>query len=131
MGTSSNTTFEIKENKLLSILLAPRLYLMLIGFVLFLAFWHFAVDVWKLPRFSQMPGLISVLKEWTNPDPVYGLSIYTAEYYTHIIASCIRVFVAFALATALGVPLGLFMGWSIKVREYVFPVFEMLRIGSD
>lgn len=127
MGTSSNTTFEIKENKLLSILLAPRLYLMLIGFVLFLAFWHFAVDVWKLPRFSQMPGLISVLKEWTNPDPIYGLSIYTAEYYTHIIASCIRVFVAFALATALGVPLGLFMGWSIKVREYVFPVFEMLR----
>jgi ABC-type nitrate/sulfonate/bicarbonate transport system permease component len=127
MGTSSNTTFEIKENKLLSILLAPRLYLMLIGFVLFLAFWHFAVDVWKLPRFSQMPGLISVLKEWTNPDPVYGLSIYTAEYYTHIIASCIRVFVAFALATALGVPLGLFMGWSIKMREYVFPVFEMLR----
>ncbi len=127
MGTSSNTTFEIKENKLLSVLLAPRLYLMLIGFVLFLAFWHFAVDVWKLPRFSQMPGLISVLKEWTNPDPVYGLSIYTAEYYTHIIASCIRVFVAFALATALGVPLGLFMGWSIKVREYVFPVFEMLR----
>ena len=127
MGTSSNTTFEIKENKLLSILLAPRLYLMLIGFVLFLAFWHFAVDVWKLPRFSQMPGLISVLKEWTNPDPIYGLSIYTAEYYTHIIASCIRVFVAFALATALGVPLGLFMGWSIKVREYVFPLFEMLR----
>ena len=127
MGTSSNTTFEIKENKLLSILLAPRLYLMLIGFVLFLAFWHFAVDVWKLPRFSQMPGLISVLKEWTNPDPVYGLSIYTAEYYKHIIASCIRVFVAFALATALGVPLGLFMGWSIKVREYVFPLFEMLR----
>lgn len=127
MGTSSNTTFVLKENKLLSILLAPRLYLMLIGFVLFLAFWHFAVDVWKLPRFSQMPGLISVLKEWTNTDPVYGLSIYTAEYYTHIIASCIRVFVAFALATALGVPLGLFMGWSIKVREYVFPVFEMLR----
>ena len=104
MGTSSNTTFEIKENKLLSILLAPRLYLMLIGFVLFLAFWHFAVDVWKLPRFSQMPGLISVLKEWTNPDPIYGLSIYTAEYYTHIIASCIRVFVAFALATAWEYP---------------------------
>jgi NitT/TauT family transport system permease protein len=127
MGTSSNAAFVIKENKLLSILLAPRLYLMLIGFVLFLAFWHFAVDVWKLPRFSQMPGLITVLKEWTNPDPVYGLSLYTAEYYTHIVASCIRVFLAFALATVLGVPLGLFMGWSIKVREYVFPVFEMLR----
>jgi NitT/TauT family transport system permease protein len=127
MATSINGAFSIKENKLLSILLGPRLYLMLIGFVLFLAFWHFAVDVWKLPRFSQMPGLFSVLKEWTSPDPVYGLSIYTAEYYTHIVASCLRVFIAFALATILGVPLGLFMGWSLKVREYVFPVFEMLR----
>ena len=127
MAISTNASFAIKQNKLLSVLFGSRLYLMLVGFIVFLAFWHFAVDVWRLPRFSQMPGLFSVLKEWLNPDPVYGLSIYTAEYYTHIFASCVRVFVAFALATILGVPLGLFMGWSTKVREYVFPVFEMLR----
>jgi len=127
MAISTNASFAIKQNKLLSVLFGSRLYLMLVGFLAFLAFWHFAVDVWRLPRFSQMPGLFSVLKEWLNPDPVYGLSIYTAEYYTHIFASCVRVFVAFALATILGVPLGLFMGWSTKVREYVFPVFEMLR----
>ena len=127
MAISTNTSFAIKQNKLLSVIFGSRLYLMLVGFLAFLAFWHFAVDVWRLPRFSQMPGLFSVLKEWLNPDPVYGLSIYTAEYYTHIFASCVRVFVAFALATILGVPLGLFMGWSTKVREYVFPVFEMLR----
>ena len=127
MAISTNASFAIKHNKLLSVIFGSRLYLMLVGFLAFLAFWHFAVDVWRLPRFSQMPGLFSVLKEWLNPDPVYGLSIYTAEYYTHIFASCVRVFVAFALATILGVPLGLFMGWSTKVREYVFPVFEMLR----
>ena len=127
MAISTNASFAIKKNKLLSVIFGSRLYLMLVGFLAFLAFWHFAVDVWRLPRFSQMPGLFSVLKEWLNPDPVYGLSIYTAEYYTHIFASCVRVFVAFALATILGVPLGLFMGWSTKVREYVFPVFEMLR----
>ena len=127
MAISTNASFAIKQNKLLSVIFGSRLYLMLVGFLAFLAFWHFAVDVWRLPRFSQMPGLFSVLKEWLNPDPVYGLSIYTAEYYTHIFASCVRVFVAFALATILGVPLGLFMGWSTKVREYVFPVFEMLR----
>jgi len=127
MAISTNASFAINQNKLLSVLFGSRLYLMLVGFIAFLAFWHFAVDVWRLPRFSQMPGLFSVLKEWLNPDPVYGLSIYTAEYYTHIFASCVRVFVAFALATILGVPLGLFMGWSTKVREYVFPVFEMLR----
>ena len=127
MAISTNASFAIKQNKLLSVIFGSRLYLMLVGFIAFLAFWHFAVDVWRLPRFSQMPGLFSVLKEWLNPDPVYGLSLYTAEYYTHIFASCVRVFVAFALATILGVPLGLFMGWSTKVREYVFPVFEMLR----
>jgi len=127
MAISTNALFAIKPNKLLSALFGSRLYLMLVGFLLFLAFWYFAVDVWRLPRFSQMPGLFTVLKEWLNPDPVYGLSLYTAEYYTHIFASCVRVFVAFALATVLGVSLGLFMGWSTKVREYVFPVFEMLR----
>jgi len=127
MAISTNASFAIKQNKLLSVLFGSRLYLMLVGFIVFLAFWHFAVDVWRLPRFSQMPGFFTVLKEWLNPDPVYGLSLYTAEYYTHIFASCVRVFVAFALATILGVPLGLFMGWSTKVREYVFPVFEMLR----
>jgi NitT/TauT family transport system permease protein len=127
MAISTNASFAINQNKLLSVLFGSRLYLMLVGFIAFLAFWHFAVDVWRLPRFSQMPGFFTVLKEWLNPDPVYGLSIYTAEYYTHIFASCVRVFVAFALATILGVPLGLFMGWSTKVREYVFPVFEMLR----
>ena len=127
MAISTNASFAIKQNKLLSVIFGSRLYLMLVGFLAFLAFWHFAVDVWRLPRFSQMPGFFTVIKEWLNPDPVYGLSIYTAEYYTHIFASCARVFVAFALATILGVPLGLFMGWSTKVREYVFPVFEMLR----
>ena len=127
MAISTDASFAIKQNKLLSVIFGSRLYLMLVGFIVFLTFWHFAVDVWRLPRFSQMPGLFSVLKEWLNPDPVYGLSLYTAEYYTHIFASCVRVFVAFALATILGVPLGLFMGWSTKVREYVFPVFEMLR----
>ncbi len=127
MAISTNASFAIKPNKLLSALFGSRLYLMLVGFLLFLACWYFAVDVWRLPRFSQMPGLFTVLKEWLNPDPVYGLSLYTAEYYTHIFASCVRVFVAFALATVLGVSLGLFMGWSTKVREYVFPVFEMLR----
>lgn len=106
---------------------SPRPYLMLIGFGLFLSFWYLAVEVWKLPRFREMPGLTVVIKEWLNPDPTYGLSIYTAEYYQHIWVSIWRVTQAFVLATALGVPLGLFLGWSRKFKEYVFPVFETLR----
>jgi NitT/TauT family transport system permease protein len=106
---------------------SPRPYQMLIGFSLFLGFWYFAVEVWKLPRFREMPGLTTVIKEWISPNPAYSLSIYTPEYYTHIWISVWRVTQAFFLATVLGVPLGLFLGWSRKFKEYVFPVFETLR----
>ena len=106
---------------------SPKPYLMLIGFALLLGFWYFTVTVWKLPRFQDMPGLTVVVKELFSKDPTYGLSIYTPEYYEHIWVSVRRVGIAFLLATALGVPLGLFLGWSKTFREYVFPVFETLR----
>jgi sulfonate transport system permease protein len=106
---------------------SPRPYLMLIGFALFLGFWYVAVEVWKLPRFREMPGITSVVKEWLSPSPTYGLSLYTPEYYQHIGMSVWRVAQAFFLATLLGVPTGLLLGWSRKFKEYVFPVFETLR----
>jgi ABC-type nitrate/sulfonate/bicarbonate transport system permease component/CRP-like cAMP-binding protein len=106
---------------------SPRPYLMVIGLALFLGFWYLAVEVWKLPRFREMPGITSVVKEWLSPSPEYGLSFYTGEYYQHIAMSVWRVAQAFFLATALGVPVGLLLGWSQKFKEYVFPVFETLR----
>jgi NitT/TauT family transport system permease protein len=106
---------------------SPRPYLMLIGFALFLGFWYLAVEAWKLPRFREMPGITTVVKEWVSRNPTYGLSIYTPEYYTHIWVSVWRVTQAFVLATLVGVPFGLFLGWSRKFKDYVFPVFETLR----
>jgi len=106
---------------------SPRPYLMLIGFILFLGFWYLSVEIWKLPRFREMPGITTVIKEWINPEPTYGLSLYTPEYYQHIWVSIWRVTQAFVLATLLGVPIGLFLGWSRKFKEYIFPVFETLR----
>jgi NitT/TauT family transport system permease protein len=106
---------------------SPRPYLMLVGFALFLGFWYLAVEVWKLPRFREMPGVTAVVKEWLSPSPTYGLSLYTEEYYQHIMVSIWRVTKAFFLATVLGVAFGLLLGWSRKFKDYVFPVFEMLR----
>ena len=106
---------------------SPRPYLMLVGFALFLGFWYLTVEVWKLPRFAQMPGPTTVITEWLSPDPTYGLSVYSPEYYQHIWVSWRRVSIAFLLATATGVPLGLFLGWSQRFKDYVFPVFELLR----
>jgi NitT/TauT family transport system permease protein len=106
---------------------SPDPYLMIIGFALLLAFWYFAVEVWKLPRFQDMPGLTVVVKELFSKNPVYGVSLYTPEYYHDIWISVRRVGIAFFLATFIGVPLGLFLGWSKKFREYIFPLFETLR----
>jgi ABC-type nitrate/sulfonate/bicarbonate transport system permease component len=104
-----------------------QILMMMIGFSLFFGAWYLAVDILKLPRFSKLPGLREVIVEWFSPNPVYGISIFTPEYYQHILVSLARIGTAFFTATALGVPLGLMLGWSEKFREYVFPVFETLR----
>src|SRR6267142_6148828 len=49
------------------------------------------------------------------------------EYYHHIYVSCRRIFIAFCIATSIGVPLGLVMGWSRTFRDYTFPILETLR----
>lgn len=108
-------------------LASPRPYLMFLGFALFLGFWYLAVDVWKLPRFVEMPGPLVVAREWLSRKPTYGVSIYTSDYYVDIWVSVRRVGIAFFLATILGVPLGLMLGWSRTFKEYVFPVVELLR----
>jgi len=108
-------------------LASPRVRWALLGHALFLGGWYLAVDVLALPRFAKMPGLVQVAREWTSRDPVFGLSLYTPVYYEHIWSSLRRIGIAFALATTFGVPVGLFLGWSTTFREYVFPVFELLR----
>ncbi len=108
-------------------LTSPRPYLMVLGYALFVGGWYLAVEVLKLPRFAEMPGLTQVMHEWFSKNPTYGISIYTPVYYQHIWISLGRIAIAFALATSLGVPVGLLLGWSRSFREYVFPIFELLR----
>jgi sulfonate transport system permease protein len=102
-------------------------YLAFIGLGLALGFWYLAVDALKLPRFSEMPGPIEVAQEWFSRAPTYGTSLFTSDYYQDILVSLRRIGIAFVLATSLGVPVGLLLGWSRSFREYVFPVFELLR----
>jgi ABC-type nitrate/sulfonate/bicarbonate transport system permease component len=116
-----------RMSRMAEFLRSPRPYLMLVGFGILFGFWHLSVDVWKLPRFREMPGLLDVLHEWTGRDPAFGVSVFTADYYHDIWVSCRRVGIAFAIATCLGVPLGLILGWSRKFCAYVFPVFEIFR----
>ena len=138
-ASGENSTKESvgKEEKLSSVelffyrlklwLKSSRPYLMVLGLALFLLFWYVTTEVLALPRFEKLPGPTVVLKEWLSRDPDYGISIYTPEYYQHIMKSVMRVLQAFGLATVLGVPLGLFMGWKKTFKDYSFPILETLR----
>lgn len=108
-------------------LVSPTPYLMFSGLALFILTWYLLTEVLKLPRFEKLPGPGVAVTEWLSPDPVYGISIYVKEYYQHILRSILRVLQAFGLATCLGVPLGLFMGWKKKFKDYTFPILETLR----
>ena len=96
-----------------------------IGLWLF-AYWVLCegLEIW---RFTKLPGPVAISKDWFSTTPFQGISIFTQEYYDHIAVSCQRILFAFGLATGFGVPLGLFMGWSKSIREYVFPIIETLR----
>ena len=102
-------------------------YLMFFGVFLWIATYYLFVEGWELPRFNKLPGPVEVITEWINPDPDWGISLFSPIYYEHIMVSCRRILIAFTIATCLGVPLGLFMGWSKVFRDYTFPILEVLR----
>jgi len=102
-------------------------YLMFFGVFLWIATYYLFVEGWELPRFNKLPGPVEVITEWINPDPDWGISLFSPIYYEHIIVSCRRILIAFTIATCVGVPLGLFMGWSKTFRDYTFPILEVLR----
>lgn len=108
-------------------LATPSPYLMFLGIALWLGLYYLFCEVWKLPRFEKIPGPRETLIEMFSRDPTWGTSIFTENFHTNIWVSCRRVFVSFAIATVLGVALGLFMGWSKKFRDYTFPLLETLR----
>ena len=102
-------------------------YLTIIGIALWLfAYWVLCegLQIW---RFDKLPGPVTISVDWFSRDPFQGISFFTQEYYDHIFASCQRILIAFGIATGLGVPLGLFMGWSRPIRDFVFPIIELLR----
>jgi NitT/TauT family transport system permease protein len=102
-------------------------YLAAVGLLSTLLAYWLLTEVIKAPLFEKLPGPTEVAHEWFSRHPKYRMSIYNPQYYQHIWSSVWRVFQAFTLATVLGVPLGLFMGWSKTFKDYTFPVFEMLR----
>ncbi len=106
---------------------SPSPYYSLLGLFGFVAVWYVLTEYFNLPLFNKLPGPAASLQELLSKDPIYGISVYTPDFYHHIGVSIWRVLQAFVLATALGVPVGLFMGWKKTFKDYTFPLLEVLR----
>ena len=102
-------------------------YLMFFGIFLWLGTYYLLNEGWQVPLFNKIPGPVEVVTEWLSDDPIFGMSLFTEAYHTNIYVSCQRILIAFTIATGVGVPLGLFMGWSKTFRDYTFPILETLR----
>ena len=94
---------------------------------MFFLLWYLLVDLLEVWRFGGLPKLVESIEEWLSPDPIFGVSIYTAEYYVHIWASIVRVASAFLSATVFGIAIGILMGWRRIFFGLTFPILELLR----
>lgn len=104
-----------------------KFWLMWAGYLGAVAIWYASVKWLPWEPFRRLPDPISVFTEWLSPSPTYGISIFTEPYYMHSIYSTYRATVAFFLAVALGVPLGIMMGWSRKFHAFSSALLGLLR----
>lgn len=104
-----------------------KFWLMWVGYAMALSTWYAATNWLPIDAFARMPGPVEVIVEWFSPDPYYGISIFTTDYYVHILYSVYRATASFLLAVVLGVPLGILMGWSKRFNDYASGLFGLLR----
>ncbi|MFG1243039.1 ABC transporter permease [Xanthobacter sp. V7C-4] len=89
---------------------------------LFILAWH-VVTVNRMDlyvRFLNVPSPEQVLESART-------AFSTGTFFDHIVISCRRIFLGFALAALVAVPMGLLMGRYALIKEFVFPVCEVLR----
>jgi sulfonate transport system permease protein len=93
-----------------------------LSLALFLFAWHL-LTTYRVSfhvRFVNVPSPEMVLESLTR-------AMRSSTFMSHVLLSCRRIFFGFMIAAVIAVPLGLVMGRFRLVREFVFPVAEVLR----
>jgi NitT/TauT family transport system permease protein len=95
----------------------------------FLGLWIAAVEFhWVTEGIIPPPS--QVLRSWYRwiaGGPTKSLSPYSGTWVANVLYSGRRVLEGFLLAAAVGIPLGLFVGWNRLVARLVDPSIQMLR----
>ncbi|MDR1576366.1 MAG: ABC transporter permease [Treponema sp.] len=81
--------------------------------------------LWEfLPRWGILPdGLIPSLSTVARR---FWFMLWHKQLVLHIGISMGRFFTAFGIAVILAVPIGLLMGWNLKIRAFVLPLWQLL-----
>jgi NitT/TauT family transport system permease protein len=94
-----------------------------------LAFWHVAVTAqWVAPGIIPPPAQVAQSwSTWIFGPPGKSLSPYSGTWLSNVLFSSRRVVQGFLIAAAIGIPLGLFIGWSRRVSSVVDPSIQLFR----
>ena len=94
-----------------------------------LALWTVAVDQRWVTE-GIVPSPMQVARSWYKwifGAPGLGLSPYSGTWVANVLYSARRVIEGFLIAAAVGIPLGLFIGWNRLVARLVDPSIQLLR----
>ena len=94
-----------------------------------LALWAVAVDRHWITE-GIVPSPMQVVRSWYKwifGGPGLGLSPYSGTWVANVLYSSRRVIEGFLIAAAVGIPLGLFIGWNRLVARIVDPSIQLLR----
>ena len=93
-----------------------------LSLTLFLIIWHFLtkyrVNIYV--RFINVPSPEAVLERALR-------AAHDPKFFMHVGLSCRRILIGFMCATIVAVPLGLVMGRFRTIRDFIFPVTEVMR----
>ena len=95
----------------------------------FLAFWTVAVQArWVTEGIIPSPSQVAQSwYRWIFGAPSRSLSPYSGTWLANVLYSSRRVLEGFCIAAAIGIPLGLFIGWNRLVARLVDPSIQLLR----
>jgi NitT/TauT family transport system permease protein/taurine transport system permease protein len=88
------------------------------------ALWYALTTVTGTISTARFPAPAQV---WDALQQISVQGYADGRLHEHILHSCRLVLLGFAAAVAVGVPLGLAMGWSRRAEAFVNPIFLLLR----
>ena len=94
----------------------------ILSILVFLIVWQLLVmfNVQHPLMFGNLPTPIKVFQAFIE-------LLKQPDYYNHALYSCVRILIGCLLALPLGVILGMIIGLTKFGKNFIFPIFEMLR----